>query len=812
MSKYHIFILLALLLFGCSSMEEYYSEEAGDINRTDPIDLEGGSCEPTDEDCICMVCENSGFELLNPFNRFYSIDLEGGSCRFESGCTEEKFLDYSSSPGLGAMLFGPEQVHYFMLGQGSNFAEFADANRYCNNSLRLAVRWLSSPEGYDYPIPQPDRAECFLEKDVLPVYLLYSGGTAISTTRAEDIAEQFEDSGPVIISAEFDFDPKNITQMDNAIDQAIAMDSKCPDCLIAIGPRLEYDFTEVEGEPYGYNHTYDAIDYIFSDPQAAQSIDLVAVGLNSHHAKNCIGTSLLWDGAAYSDYILENYGKPTLWAYVLFDEGGSNAAGFFSNPDYCTWTSKESVQAYGDLYRFIPEFINSGVIGLAPYSLYGVGSGPLECSSCGMMDVDGTTYPQHTQWFSLCQTYYTSRGLIPLVFSPSPCADCSFSNNYNMFQLFESYFGEPPTPEELEGKTIAPFPAFYRCTGQLMTEVPDEIDLPSYSAGEAQCEWYPELDIFAELRDSDPVLARAITWGETGFNAQDENGVCTNPPNCDMCEASNVDFGLNNFPQCVDDPEGICGYQCAPSGYRKHSMGLMQVHVYPEEIWLDHPPDSDIENEALWCSANSEAGFNPFNKAHNACVGTAILLKKLSKGKSIVSSNEGDLGITYLKNEYGEDSEEYLNMKYAHAIFFAAYYYNGYSAFQNGVDPDAGRSWIDDYADSTGITDDYCSVASATAHPCCNSDGTAKDNNPCCNQENFIDYYQYCKIPSLQNQQAAGYGLRLLGHYKALLECDKYDEAEHEQNLVDYLESQEDPLESTPEGTAEGLEEEETEE
>lgn len=799
MNKIYIFILLALLLFGCSSMQEYYSQEAGEINRSDPIDVdEMASCTPSEEDCVCMVCENSdSFEFTNPFNKFYSIDLREAECKFQTGCTEEKFLDIST-PDFENFLFGQEQVRYFMLGQGSNFAEFADANRYCNNSMRLAVRWLSSPEGYEYPIPQPDRAECFLEKDVLPAYLLYSGGASISVSQAEAIAGQFKDSGPVIISSEFDFDPKNLTQMDDAIDQAIAMKIKCPNCIIAISPRLEYNFTEVDGEPLGYNYTYDAIDYIFSDPQALHYIDLVGVGLNSHHAKNCVGTSLLWDGAAYSDYILKTYGKPTLWAYVLFDEGGTNSGGM-DNPDSCIWTSEEAVMAYGDLYKYIPSFVNSGVIGLAPYSLYGIGSGPLECSACGMMDVDGTTYPQHTQWFSLCQVYYTSRGHIPIVFSQSPCADCSFSNNYNMFQVYDYYFGETPGPEQLEGKTIAPTSTFYRCTGQLMTEVPEEIELPSSSAGDAQCNWYPEIDIFSEIRDSDPVLARAITWGETGFNNDAEG------PGGDMCEASNVNFNLNSFPQCVNDPEAICGEQCAPSGYRKHSMGLMQVHVYPEEIWGQYPPGSDIQKEALWCSANAENGFNPFNKAHNACVGTAILLDKLAAGKAIVNAKEQQLGLTHFKTTYGEDSEEYLNMKNAYIVFISAYYYNGYSAFQNGVKTESGSTWIYEYSKQVDVTDEYCEVA-AGSDPCCNSDGTAKEND-CCGVENFINYYQSCKMPTLGNQQAAGYGLRLLGHYKALLECEKYDEAQHEENLIDYLASQNDPVEEEAEEGEEPAEE-----
>lgn len=798
MNKIYILILIALLLFGCTDLENYYAEEGKDITRTEPIDMDNLiSCDPTDQDCICMVCENSdSFEFTNPFNRFYSIDLREGECRFETDCTEEKFLEIST-PDLENFLFGQEQVRFFMLGQGSNFAEFADANRYCNNSLRLAVRWLYSIEGFEYPAPQHERAECFLEKDALPMYLLYSEGEAMDVSRAAYIASQFQESGPVILTSEFDFDPSNFTQLNDALDQAIAMKSSCPDCLIAIAPKFKYNYSEIDGEYYGYNHTYDAIDYIFESQEARDSIDLVAVGLNSHYAKNCVGSSLLWDGLAYSKYIMQQHGKPTLWAYVLFDDGQPSAAPY-NSLEYCEWNSDEIARTYGDLYKYIPSFVNNGVIGIAPYSLYGLGTGPLECRDCGMMAVDGTTYPQHAEWFSLCQVYYTGRGVIPIVFSPSPCADCSFANNFNMFQLSESYYGSGPSIEQYQEKAVAPFSIFYRCNGQLMSEVPSEIDLSSYNynASDDRCELYPELDIFSDIRDSDPVLTRAITWGETGLNDDTEG------PDGDMCEASNVDFGLNVFPECVTDPKGICGTQCAPTNWRKHSMGLMQVHVYPQEMWDQYGPSGETETQARWCAANSEYGFNPFNKAHNACMGTAIILQKLSVGKEWVSNNEGKLELTALTIEYGEDSDEYINMKNAHIIFVSSYYYSGWSTFQNQKD-----NWLGHFIGQKEVTAEECEVGSVSGQAffdCC-EDGELIEG-PCCNEKIFINYVQDCEYPDLTpiQQDKSKYGLRLLGHYKALLECEKYDEAQHEQNLIDYIESYGESLEEP--------EEEETEE
>lgn len=785
MNKIYIVLLLLLFAYGCTELDSYYSKEASEINRTNVLNFTP-DCDPTDENCICMVCKNDNFDLQNPFSQFYSLDLRESECRFQTGCTQEKFLEYSETPGFAGVLFGYEQVRFFMLGQGSNFAEFADANRYCNNSLRLAVRWLASSDGYEYPIPQKERAECFFEKDAMPMYLLYSEGTAIDVGHAATIAGTFKDAGPVILTSEFEFDPMNLTQMDGAIDQAIAMKAQCPNCLIAIAPKFEYSIRELDGEPAGYAYSYEALDYIFNNSpkhlQARSSIDLVALGLNSHYSRGCSGVGMIYDALNYSGYSLSEYGKPTIWTYVLLDENQYNAGG--KDRADCTWSTSEVVKTYSDLYTYIPAFVDAGIIGMSLYSLYGLDTGPLECVNCNLMDADGTTYAQHSVWFSNCQVYYSQRGISPIVFSRVPCADCSFANNYNMFQLNQTLFGESPTAASLH--MITPMDTFFRCNAQMMTTVPDEIDLSgySYSATDEKCEMYPELDIFSDLRDADPVLARAFAWSETGLNSDIEG------PGGDMCEASQKPAA--ECADCVayiEDPDGICGALTAQPGKEFHSIGIMQVHTYPYLQWGD-VSTVHYEEEAEWCGKSE---FNPFNKAHNACLGTAIILDKLKGGKNVVSGKESQLGLTSLQIQYGEDSEEYLNMKNAYTIFIASYYYNGYQPFQNNI-----NSWIHEFDNQNGITDDYCSVASASSNPCCNSDGTAKSND-CCGQTNFITYYKKCKLPTLGNQQAGAYGLRLLGIYKALLSCEKYNEDEHKQNLIDYMAQHGGMVEAPPE-------------
>ncbi len=812
MNKIYLFAVLMLLIAGCNSegsLDKYYAKESSEIHKSPIIDLNDPDiyCDSTDTDCVCMVCKNDNFDIVNPFNKFYSIDLQGGNCRFQKDCSKDVFLSYSDSPDyLG--LFGSEQVRFFMLGQGSNFAEFADATRYCNNSLRMAVRWLSSTEGYEYPLPAQSRAECLMEKDVLPVYLLYSQGKAIDSIRAGEIAATFVDSGPVILSTEFDSNPYNYSELDLVIDQAITMKDSCPNCLIAISPKLEYNYSlDENGKPFGYNATYSALDYIFENsPQseiAKDKIDLVGVGINSHHARNCMASSLIWDGVSYSKYALRKYQKPSVWAYFLIDSAQQDSGGIERND--CVWSESESVKAYSDLYKYIPSLVDSGVIGAAPYSLYGLGSGPIPCTNCSMMDVDGNQYPQHVQWFSLCQVYYTGDGIIPIVFSSSSCADCSFATNYNMFQLNEFRSGVTLSKAELELRYIEPFETFFRCNGQLMTEVPEEINLGAYSyhTGDRQCGWYPELDIFSDLRDSDPVLSRAITWMETGFNSDLEG------PGGDMCEASIVSesqCSSSSHPRkcltTLTDPSGVCigGARSAPPSKVFHSMGIMQVHTYPQELWgkLDKV---DYEDEARTCGG--EDGFNPFDKADNACLGSAIILDKLRLGKQFVSSHETQLGLTALKSEFGEYNSKYLNMKNAYTIFISSYYYSGFTTMHSGAG--GGKKldkWLIDFSAQRRLTDADCfegpgetegadtgtsQMSSELEDKCC-KDGKVKEG-PCCNQGNFINYLQSCKFPSLSSSSRpkAKYGLKILGFYKALLTCEKYDEAQHTENLIDYL-------------------------
>ncbi len=665
--------------------------------------------------------------------------------------------------------------YFFMIGQGSNFAEWADANRYCNNSLRMAVKWLSSREGYDYPMPREDRARCILSLNAIPVYILHSGGEAMSPQRASQIAQTFakagEETGPVLLVSEMDFDPSDNVQFAKAVAQVKAMDAACPKCLIAIAPRFYYN------ETYGYAPSYEAIDAFFAEPGAAASIDMVAVGVNSHYVKGCTSAEMMNDALNYSRYIMETHKKPTLWAYVLFDQDW-NAGG--EEYGTCKWSESEVTKGYSDLFKYSPALVQAGVIGMAPYSLYGIQNGPINCTDCAMMSVDKVRYPSHTTWFSLCQKYYTYRGAIPIVFTSEPGTDCSFANNFNLYQLEGYRMGSSPTVEDLEGMEVEPSEIFPRCNGQLLSELPEEIEsIPTFSLGsnDEKCEIHPMLDFYADIRDMDPALTRAFAWGETGLDNPEQG------PGGDTCEISQVaKSSFPNLPTEITDPEGVCGTQTAPTGKVFHSIGVMGVHMYPYTMWDNtYWRVPDYEADAKWCGGEA---FNPFNEAHNACLGTAILGSKLDSAMQKISSNEQKLGLTDLKTEFGETSDNYQNMKNTLTIFAAVYRYNGYLTYLNNE-----QAWINEFGNQRVMDEDYCEGHKGTL--CCDDDGDVISSG-CCGQTNFIDFVKNCHNPSNQ------YAFQVLGRYNALIDdCDKYDEQAWYQNVIDYLQSyyQEEPAE-----------------
>ncbi|MFA5077403.1 MAG: hypothetical protein WC488_03170, partial [Candidatus Micrarchaeia archaeon] len=317
--------------------------------------------------CIGMICENVSAPSF-PFNLFYKSSLKGGVCYFAE-CNETRYYEITKlhTPANAS-------VRNFMVGAGPSFLSFADANTYCNNTMQMSVKWLVANKQMTYPLPAKERAECLLDKGVIPVYVLYSQPRNINITRTAEIAAALKGAGPVIIvtDAELTDDEEKMYHY-NISDQIKAIRSNCPNCLVALGVKLNGT------SEYNLTRSY------FMDCQCSEP-DLVAYGLNSHYFSDCNPKDMIWRASNFSKSVLKTYirdnrtvySKPSIIIYTMFDEGPSSDLS-------CEWTKETVGNAYSMLYApNIEPFAAGGIIGFSLYSLYGIG--PLSCENCALVD------------------------------------------------------------------------------------------------------------------------------------------------------------------------------------------------------------------------------------------------------------------------------------------------------------------------------------------------------------------------------------------------------------------------------------------
>lgn len=696
----HIALLFAaFLLFGCIDQEYYRRAVQGQgviINGSNASSL----CNPAGApgECKCMVCDTFLFRgTTRPSNKFYPFSYLLSECQFLA-CDYAQFQSYmESSPSLapGATSArtraGDDMLNFFMFGQGG-FGEFNKANPYCNNSLRMPVKWLDSKYGNGkYPLPNPERALCFLDKGAMPLYILYSRGEAIDSARSAEIAGSFKSMGPIIITSEMNFDSSSPDAVSKVKSQVRAMKSACPNCLVALAPRMWDDSSQ--------------LDEIILE--AGDSIDIFAFGINSHDYISCNPTLMLSDAAQYSQYLLYRYGKPSVLAYVLFD----NAT---SSDGTCRWDDLLVSQGYSEFFTYPQAFAASGIIGGALYSSYGVAD-PLDCTDCALFNFSGSPIAQRqASWFSGCQGAYSTSSVVPLYFSDSPGTSCSYSQpGYSFvgpdFRISPQVYEEPADS----------WPVFYSCDSCLVTKIPGSVKLsPSRPDGSDACELYPVLDVYADIRDIDPALVRATVQRESGF---------------DPCSTSKDVHPCGKTPGMleVDDPDGNCGTYRAPSGQYACAMGLMQTLVPPYTYW----DEADFAHsgqmlDAKFCAENEE--FNPYNPEHSACVGTAELAGAIRAAKSRIEPNEGKI-----LSGYSRDSEDYNNMKGIITVMLARLYYAGPAL----VTPSNVNTWANDFQKFRNA-DSLCSN-DPDSHVCCSGsrvDPSLASNGCCGSGADFVNY------------------------------------------------------------------------
>jgi len=729
------FIALAIFFFsGCLSKftgpSDYTAQYTGNWNAT-PIHDEALIEECKLGECKCFSCKNS----TSWFG--FVKSLKGGYCHFLDNCTRSKFMDLINQSDSTYPDEGPRQ---FMIGQGYSFSDFAQANPWCGNRLDMPVQWLVGDNDTPYSLPDSDRAECMLEFDKIPVYVLYSKGQNINASRALQIAQELRGVGPVIITTEIDFNSSDSNVLDNISDQIDKINEGCQNvrigkrsdwnisCMVALAPKM--------GD-------YKAVEEILDTRKQKDNVDLIAFGINSHlvnlndtNDANCNPDMVYLKALSFARYSLYNHSLPTVIPYIMFDAAGSDASG------KCNWTETNMVKGYA---RFFPghalTFQKAGVIGVAPYdfnsSQYGI-TNPLGCLDCAL----GANDARMAAWFASCKAYKLIAGKNGgdnmMVFS-NGSGVCDYNVMGSTFLMqYDSYLNAV-TPN-LSDKNAS----YIRCDACVNENVTFPFDVPKTTVVTAAtnftyCENYSMIEFFSGKRNIDPMLIRALIIAETKFDP------CLAAP---VKSAGGLDPGC--YPKAYDyvpDPDKICNsFETKVAGTRYCAIGMMQTLVPPYEFWpaIYYPADKgtgplyyQISGDYLYYEANVVAGrsgnistaisecsnhFNPFNATHSICLGTYQFSQNLVTATAIVTKNKDALN--------ADTSSKQRALSY----YIALHYYRGYSNYVSG--------WISQFSTQKKYDATYIAAHSGES----DADIMASEPAECRGQTDFIYYVRECRF------------------------------------------------------------------
>ncbi len=750
--------------------------------------------------CIAMVCQNKSPTF--PFNIFFDSSLKGGNCTFEE-CNETKFSDivHGNYPN--------KMIRLFMYGAGHSMLSFSDANAYCNNSMKMSVKWLTGSKYSGYKLPTKERAECFLDKNVIPVYILYSNFTNADADRAGEIAKELSGAGPAIIVSEAELDNSNASRYAMVKDQLSRMKANCPKCLIALGVKMNG------------SSEYNVTQELFSDSSVLDNVDLLAYGINSRYFPQCKPDLPIWYANNFSKFMLRNYTRPSLITYVLFDQANSS-------DNSCTWSNESVDTAYSLLYSYVDAFVMNGIIGVSVYSLYGLG--PLGCTNCAFINPNfdsgsGCSYSSNPQeaesrfsnYFGLCQAYYTGiggnmSGIIPAVFSTGSrsCDFASYNSNIHNYIKETDSGVEPMLPDSYK---IEAADTFFSCMGCIRNGIipTDFVSSLIPNPSSRECSDYDKpIEIAADAFDMDPVLLRAIIWQESNF---DQCAMSFVPESWNTCNTKNIpkeDLLLSCCPtpdkhyEDLDDtsysitpchPEsyfatkGRKGGECKPCAY-----GLAQVIEYPSSIYKQYGDSLSSVPAVSACAANAtEDGypdFSPFRAYDGPCAyAYKFMTDYLPKAQDMVNSHLSELGLS-------SSDPDYEDRKTWYAVFLALDSMFGHQSKPAcHASSESQLDWIEHFSRQKNRNSaSECTAATFPEEDKCIGNPAYEKRKQCCGNKDFLDYVRYCEHGRTNNgysQNSFSYAYNILEKYKGLtsgacptLKCP--DSADANKNIIKY--------------------------
>lgn len=747
--------ILALLIFlsGCTRQGTGYmlpTQFPGVTNISSNMDenalerLQSDTCVPANASnpCTCMYCDNETNFIpvppgLDPFLRpfiWYDRSMTKSVCGFYP-CNYTNYADHVDSSN---------HSRFFMIGQGQTFFEFSGAtvtngaatfstagNSLCTSQLKMAVRWILGNEYYAPYVPSQKQAACMLQKDVMPLYIYYTGGKNISEPASASIAQNLKGVGPIFITTEANYNGSDPEAVSAVTSQLIAYKRECPNCLTVLAPRdmNEPDIAAVYAElsrrgldPKSY---VDVIGqgFMLNDDPYSCSID-VLLGLRLAFAKQTV---------------LLSYGKPVLWMYVGMSPGPTALAG-------CNWSNDDIARGYLQLHTDQQAMVDAGIIGVAPYQLVDARK-ILPCNSgdCnfGLADSDfKLKQPQAAAWFNTCSDILNAGNSIPIVFATNGTpAYCTFAQGWVTTRKVIEEGDTYQLPTDITGyKGIS-----FRCPSCISYEqtVPSDWYI-SHSAGGDSCTKYQQIDLNAEIADTDPFLLRAVamqentlnpcavSWvpmdnmgcnpnGETITQIFNDTAIYGSPP---VCTATGQP--LDAAPRYLDTVSGECttsatsNIPCKPC-----ALGMLQCIEYPGGHYA--PPASMPFGIAL-CGGTK---YDPLSAGDSACCGSVKLSTYMHNAMAFIATHHAALNLT------GDGEEAYA------PAFLGLVAYNGYDY----------SSWFAQYQSA----------------PLCDIGGSTHT------YDNFMDYIIHCHYAGRTQYSASSYAMSVLGYYKALQGCPSND-------------------------------------
>ncbi len=639
-------------------------------------------------ECTVMLCKNYANWLQVWWYKFFGTyisesTLYNGSCRFEHMTPtqiERMINDTMRNSNIcsgtcvpGSTILQPKQVppgkdyvRSFMFGQGPTFAEFDEANAYCKDNMSMVVKWVKWDPSTPFLSPyvgttlwektmQRTRAKCYLDLNIIPVYIFYANSTptAVDPAKVGQFAANFKDTsgvevGPVVISPEFAYNLNKIGGPARIAQSIINIKAACSTCLIMLSPPEE-DMA--------------SIDAIFNyDPNLREKVNIIGQSWTLSKDENCSFYGSLKKKLDFSKAVLAKYQKPTLWAYLA-------AANASNDKKTCNWTAGDIADAFDMIYINSPGLVSAGGIGIGHYEFLEGPDPTYNCSSpnCdfGLMKIVNNAevqkQPMFNRWFNRCNGYYqvdvNSSGIIenmsrvPLVFNfyGDNGTECNLIPNLGPYRMMRL----STTPEAAGPATMAKPPEVYtcdRCFGNLsfLPKSPGyPFALPSawYGTYNSQKIWFDDLhlalgwhtiavppaDILCDkfrltIRkqsetackwELDPLFVRAVVDRDSGYNQCKVRFTYWSDPNCNVGNPLPIPF--------VSDPTGVCPPQAVPPSCPKPgggfepckpcSFGLMRCENFP------YTQQSYTAGGPNGCGDK----FNPFDVGMGTCCGANSL-------------------------------------------------------------------------------------------------------------------------------------------------------------------------------------------